>query len=186
MQVRPQSLPTTGCILVSHPLLYQPHFNFFYQTVVLICEHSISGGTYGLTLNRLMSSLAAESFEVLDIRVTKYPPLSLTQTQGPWCTLMPLNITSCSRRSDCRQNACLISHGSLHLLLLVEGDKLPVHNLCMSSCPASSSLDVYTLPSCNESNCKRALHEVCTKHLSTQHQHAVKTIPKCQDVVLQT
>lgn len=91
-----------------------------------------------------MSSLATEAFEVLDIKVTKYPPLSLTQTQGPCCMPMPLNITSCSGRADCRQNACLISHGSLYLLLLVEGDKLSVHNLCMSSCPASRAHSMYT------------------------------------------
>ena len=41
---------------MSHPLLYSPHFsNFFYQTVVLLCQHSLASGTYGLILNKLMT-----------------------------------------------------------------------------------------------------------------------------------
>lgn len=63
MQVAQQSLPEKGCILVSHPMLYHQHFNFFYQTVVLICEHSLSSGTYGLTLNRMLSKKAAQAFD---------------------------------------------------------------------------------------------------------------------------
>lgn len=48
-------MPEQACLLVSHPLLYHPSFNFFYQTVVLLCRHSLTSGTYGLALNKLMS-----------------------------------------------------------------------------------------------------------------------------------
>ncbi len=54
-QVRLQAMPEQACLLVSHPLLYHPSFNFFYQTVVLLCRHSLTSGTYGLALNKLMS-----------------------------------------------------------------------------------------------------------------------------------
>lgn len=50
-------------MLVSHPMLYEQYANFFYQTVVLICEHNISSGTYGLTLNRLFSRKAQSEYE---------------------------------------------------------------------------------------------------------------------------
>ena len=63
LQVRLQALPEQGCLLVSHPLLYASHFNFFYQTVVVLCQHNLSSGSYGLVLNKLMSS---NSREVLD------------------------------------------------------------------------------------------------------------------------
>ena len=51
-------MPEQACLVVAHPLLYHTSFNFFFQTVVLICRHSLASGTYGLTLNRLMSSEA--------------------------------------------------------------------------------------------------------------------------------
>ncbi len=57
-QVRLQAMPEQACLLVSHPLLYHPSFNFFYQTVVLLCRHSLTSGTYGLALNKLMSTEA--------------------------------------------------------------------------------------------------------------------------------
>ena len=51
-----QATPEQGCLLVSHPLLYSAHFsNFFHQTVVLLCQHSVTSGTYGLILNKLMT-----------------------------------------------------------------------------------------------------------------------------------
>lgn len=62
-QVRLQALPEQGCLLASHPLLYASHFNFFYQTVVVLCQHNLSSGSYGLVLNKLMSS---NGREVLD------------------------------------------------------------------------------------------------------------------------
>lgn len=57
-QVRLQAMPEQASLLVSHPLLYHPSFNFFYQTVVLLCRHSLTSGTYGLALNKLMSTEA--------------------------------------------------------------------------------------------------------------------------------
>lgn len=51
-------MPEQASLLVSHPLLYHPSFNFFYQTVVLLCRHSLTSGTYGLALNKLMSTEA--------------------------------------------------------------------------------------------------------------------------------
>ena len=59
-------MPEQACLLVSHPLLYHPSFNFFYQTVVLLCRHSLTSGTYGLALNKLMSKEAkAIMFEIM-------------------------------------------------------------------------------------------------------------------------
>ena len=54
-QVRLQAIPEQASLLVSHPLLYHPSFNFFYQTVILLCRHSLTSGAYGLALNKLMS-----------------------------------------------------------------------------------------------------------------------------------
>lgn len=48
-------MPEQASLLVSHPLLYHPSFNFFYQTVILLCRHSLTSGAYGLALNKLMS-----------------------------------------------------------------------------------------------------------------------------------
>ncbi|DBA77543.1 TPA: hypothetical protein ACH3X1_009355 [Trebouxia sp. C0004] len=57
-QVRLQAVPEQASLLVSHPLLYHPSFNFFYQSVVLLCRHSLTSGAYGLALNKLMSTEA--------------------------------------------------------------------------------------------------------------------------------
>lgn len=55
-QVRLQAVPEQGCILVSHPLLRDAYSSFFHQTVVLLCRHSFANGTYGLVLNRFLST----------------------------------------------------------------------------------------------------------------------------------
>ena len=54
MQVRLQAVPERACLLVAHPLMYGD--SFFNRTVVMLCRHSLASGTYGLVLNRLMSS----------------------------------------------------------------------------------------------------------------------------------
>lgn len=70
-QVRLQAMPEQACLLVSHPLLYHPSFNFFYQTVVLLCRHSLTSGAYGLALNKLMSTEAKAIMS--DIMVSNSP-----------------------------------------------------------------------------------------------------------------
>ena len=61
LQVAPQAVPEAGSILVSHPLVHPKYF--LYQTVTLICHHSLTGGAYGLTLNRLFSTRAKPTFQ---------------------------------------------------------------------------------------------------------------------------
>ena len=62
-QVSLQAVPEPGCILVSHPLLRDAYSSYFHQTVVLLCRHSFASGTYGLFLNRYLSTDAKAKVE---------------------------------------------------------------------------------------------------------------------------
>ena len=46
-----QPHPATGILLIAHPLLQDPNFR---RTVVLLCRHEASEGSFGLVLNRVL------------------------------------------------------------------------------------------------------------------------------------
>lgn len=72
-------MPEQACLLVSHPLMYHASFNFFYQTVVLLGRHSLASGTYGVVLNKLLST---EAKEMMARVMGSHPSQTLGQPQA--------------------------------------------------------------------------------------------------------